>query len=67
MGMALDELQENDEVFKEKGFTFMINKDLLEEVKPIKVDYVNTPRGSGYIINANLESKDCGSCSCEGE
>jgi iron-sulfur cluster assembly protein len=64
MGMALDELQENDEVFKEKGLTFMINRELFEEVKPIKVDFIETPRGSGYYITANLAAADCGSCSC---
>jgi iron-sulfur cluster assembly protein len=64
MAMALDELQENDEVFKEKGLTFMINRDLLEEVKPIKVDFIETPRGSGYYITANLANDGCGSCSC---
>jgi len=64
MAMALDELQENDEVFKEKGLTFMINRDLLEEVKPIKVDFIETPRGSGYFITANLTNAGCGSCSC---
>ncbi len=64
MGMALDEPQEDDEVFKEKGLTFMINKDLLDEVKPIKVDYVETPRGSGYYITANLGTLGCGSGSC---
>jgi Fe-S cluster assembly iron-binding protein IscA len=64
MGMALDELQEDDQVFKEKGFTFMVNKQLLEEVQPIKVDFVETPRGSGYFITANLSSAGCGSCSC---
>jgi len=64
MAMALDELQENDEVFKENGLTFMINKDLLEEVKPIKVDFIETPRGSGYFISANIAGAGCGSCSC---
>jgi len=64
MAMALDELQENDEVFKEKGLTFMINRELFEEVKPIKVDFIDTPRGSGYSITANLAGADCGSCSC---
>ena len=62
--MALDELQEGDEVFKEKGFTFMINKQLLDEVQPIKVDFIDTPRGSGYSISANINSAGCGSCSC---
>ncbi|HBH86832.1 MAG TPA: heme biosynthesis protein HemY, partial [Syntrophaceae bacterium] len=30
--MALDESREGDEVFKEDGITFMINKELLELV-----------------------------------
>ena len=64
MGLALDELQEGDEVFEEKGFTFMINRELLDEVKPIKVDFIETPTGSGYYVTANLVSIGCGSCSC---
>lgn len=64
MGLALDEPQDNDELFKEKGLTFMINKELLERVKPVKVDYIETPRGSGYYITANLAPGGCGSGSC---
>ncbi len=61
--MVLDEPGEDDSVFTEKGITFMINKTLLEEVKPVKVDYVNTPMGEGFRISSNL-GKNCGSCSC---
>jgi len=61
--MALDEPQEDDEVFKESGITYAVNKQLFEQVKPINIDFVNTPRGSGYRISANL-AKECGSCSC---
>ncbi len=33
--MALDELKEDDEVFTEKGVTFVIEKNLWERVQPI--------------------------------
>jgi len=61
--MALDEPREDDEVFKESGITYAVNKQLFEQVKPINIDFVNTPRASGYRISANL-AKGCGSCSC---
>jgi len=64
MGLALDEPQDDDEIFKEKGLTFMISKELLERVKPVKVDFIETPRGSGYHITANLGPSGCGSGSC---
>ena len=66
--MALDESNESDETFKVNGLTFMIEKELLEMVKPVKVDYIETPRGAGYIIESNLKAADgCGSCggSCD--
>ena len=61
--MVLDEPHEEDTVFAEKGITYMISKDLFDRVKPIKVDFVNTPRGSGFHISSSL-AKSCGSCSC---
>jgi len=42
--MALDESQENDEIFTDRGITYLIDKNLLEEVKPINVDLLNRPR-----------------------
>jgi Fe-S cluster assembly iron-binding protein IscA len=43
----------------------MVNKDLLERVKPITVDYVETPMGAGFHISSSLKAdKSCGSCSC---
>ena len=48
--MALDESRDGDEIFNQNGLTFMIEKALLEDVKPIKVDFVETPRGAGYSI-----------------
>ncbi len=62
--MALDESRDGDEVFNQNGLTFMIEKELLEEVKPIKVDFVETPRGAGYAITSSLKREDCGGGCC---
>ncbi len=63
--MVLDEPGDNDSVFTEKGITFMVEKKLLERVQPITVDFIDTPRGSGFTIKSNLKKdQDCGSCSC---
>ncbi len=61
--MVLDEPSADDEIFKESGITFAINKDLYEQVKPINLEYIETDRGAGYRINSNMQ-KSCGSCSC---
>ena len=37
--MALDESNENDEVFDIDGFSYIVNKHLLEKATPIKVDF----------------------------
>jgi iron-sulfur cluster assembly protein len=62
--MALDESRDGDEIFNQNGLTFMIEKELLEEVKPIKVDFVETPRGAGYAISSSLKKADCGGGCC---
>jgi iron-sulfur cluster assembly protein len=66
LGMALDESKEDDEVFKENGITFMINRDLFELVKPINLDYITTNMGSGFKLTSSLEAgSSCGgSCCC---
>lgn len=63
--MALDEQTDNDTVIEEKGVTFLIEKELLEEVKPIQVDFVTSPLGSGFRLTSSLASSgSCGgSCS----
>jgi iron-sulfur cluster assembly protein len=52
--MALDEQKEDDEVFIERGVTFVIEKTLFERVKPIRVDYTHSPLGSGYTVESEL-------------
>ena len=64
--MALDESRENDEVFDDKGITYVVEKALYENIKPIRVDYINTPMGSGFNISSSMQAgPSCGgSCSC---
>jgi Fe-S cluster assembly iron-binding protein IscA len=64
--MALDEPQENDETFNEKGITFLVDKVLFEDVKPISVDFVESDTGAGFMVKSALSDKKdgCGSGSC---
>ncbi|MCP4667669.1 MAG: hypothetical protein GY849_15040 [Deltaproteobacteria bacterium] len=64
--MALDEPKENDEVFDDRDLTYVIEKELFDRVKPIKVDYVNSPMGAGFNIGSNMEmgASCASSCSC---
>lgn len=64
--MALDELKAEDEVFKDNGITYVIEKEFFNQVKPIKIDYNNSPMGSGFSISSSFASGGaCGqSCSC---
>ena len=60
--MALDESRENDEVFDDKGLTYVVEKALYESIKPITVDYVNSPMGAGFNIASNMQmGASCGS------
>ncbi len=63
LGLVLDEPSEDDKVFTQEGITYVVDKDLFEKVKPVKVDFINSPRGGGFFIFSNL-GKECGSCSC---
>jgi iron-sulfur cluster assembly protein len=65
--MALDEPKDDDEVVKNNGFTFLINKDLYEQAKPINVDFIDSGWGQGFSISSNLQlgGGGCGSsCAC---
>ena len=62
LGMALDEPQENDEILKDNGVTYLIEKQLLEDVKPINIDFVESAMGSGFSIASNLKKEEGGGC-----
>ena len=65
--MALDESQGNDEIFTDRGITFLVDKSLLEEVKPINVDFIESDRGAGFKLTSSLAAgagcgSSCSSC-----
>jgi len=64
--MALDEPKEDDEILKDNGITYLVNKGLFKQVKPINVDFLESAMGSGFSISSNLSAGGaCGSsCSC---
>ena len=64
--MALDGPREGDEVFDDDGITFVINGQLFERVKPIRVDFVTADRRGGFSISANMSGAGSsgGSCGC---
>lgn len=63
--MALDEPKDNDEIIEDNGINFLIEKKLLEMVKPVNVDFVESAMGTGFSITSALsQGISCGSCSC---
>jgi iron-sulfur cluster assembly accessory protein len=65
LGMALDEANEDDTTIETGGFTYLVEKQLMEDAKPIKVDFITTDQGEGFVITSNLKAASgCGgSCS----
>jgi Fe-S cluster assembly iron-binding protein IscA len=60
--MALDESKENDQIFNDKGLTYVVEKSLYDNVKPIKIDYVSSAMGAGFNIASSMQmGASCGS------
>jgi Fe-S cluster assembly iron-binding protein IscA len=55
--MALDEQKEDDEVFTDRGVTFLVEKTLFERVKPIRIGYTHSTLGLGYTIDSALKKE----------
>jgi iron-sulfur cluster assembly protein len=63
LGMALDEPDVNDEVIKDNDITYLIEKGLFNEAKPINIDFIESAMGSGFSITSKLSRENsCGSC-----
>ena len=57
--MALDEPQANDEVDDIGSFKYVVDKELLEKAKPIKIDFM----GNGFSITSSMVFESgCGGC-----
>jgi iron-sulfur cluster assembly accessory protein len=64
LGMGLDEPEKNDEIIKDNGVTYLIDKELLEKASPISIDFIESERGSGFSISSSLpKGEGCRSCS----
>ncbi|MCK8603694.1 IscA/HesB family protein [Desulfoferrobacter suflitae] len=55
--MAMGELKKSDVTFTDQGIQYVIEKDLFEEIKPVKVDFVDAPGGSGFRLTSNLHNR----------
>ena len=59
--MALDEPKDTDDVYEIDGFKYIIEKEFLEKVKPIKVDFTEM----GFKLHCSVDfgaASACGSC-----
>jgi Fe-S cluster assembly iron-binding protein IscA len=58
--LALDEPNDNDEVYEISGFKYVVDKELMEQAKPIKIDFM----GRRFTITSSMAFESgCGSCS----
>ena len=59
-GVSVEEPKKSDEIFEIDGFTYIVNRKLLEMVKPIKIE----SDGFGFLISGKgvNSSGGCGSC-----
>ena len=63
--MALDEPQETDLTFTDRGINYLIDKNLFEEIKPVSIDFIDAAKGGGYKISSRLPAaKGCDSGCC---
>jgi Fe-S cluster assembly iron-binding protein IscA len=51
--MALDEPNDSDQIFEVDGFTYLVNKQLLDEAQPITVDF----KAIGFYITGNTTNR----------
>ena len=62
--MALDEPHDTDDVYEVDGFTYIVNKTLMERATTIKIDF--SPMGFKLDSNIDFGASACGSCSTTG-
>jgi len=52
--MALDEQQDNDMTFTDRNINYIIEKELFNKAKPIRIDFVESLNGSGFQLTSSL-------------
>lgn len=64
LALAPDERKETDVHFEIDSFTFVIDKALMEEAKPVRIDFM----GMGFKVDSSLKLQGggCSGCSAGG-
>lgn len=52
LGLSLDELKPEDELFHVQGLTFVMDKNLLEQCGSINIDFVEDGDNPGFKVTA---------------
>ena len=59
LAMALDEPKNTDDVYDIEGFKYIVNKEFMEKVKPIKIDFSEM----GFKVDCAIDFRSgCSSC-----
>jgi iron-sulfur cluster assembly protein len=59
LALALDEQKNTDDVFDIDGFKYIVDKELMKEAEPIKVDFAHF----GFQLDCSLEFEEgCAGC-----
>jgi len=61
--LALDEPKDTDNVYDVEGFRYVIDKDFMERVKPVKIDYMTM----GFKVSSSIDFGSGSGCSCSTE
>ena len=64
LGLALDEQKDTDDVHEVQGYTFLVDKSLMQTAAPIMID--GSPYGFKITSSLSTEDRGCLSCSCSG-
>ncbi|SLM31363.1 HesB-like domain protein [Desulfamplus magnetovallimortis] len=63
LAMALDDKSGNDSVHEVEGIEYLMDSKLLDEAKPVEIDY----SGMGFHLKSSLQlSSGCSSCGTKG-
>lgn len=60
--MVMDQARPSDKTYTIGEFTFLVDSEFMEKVKPIKVDFKNV----GFSIEANIDLSSAESGGCSG-
>lgn len=57
--MALDEPREGDEILEDAGLRFLMDRQLFEISKPIRIDFEETETGGEFNISSTIVQNNC--------